>query len=370
MLFDYLDDWIRIVLAVVCSFVISYFLVPPVKKFAESVGAIDEPGKRRIHDHPIPRMGGLAIVIAFLISALLFTQITQQVRGIMIGVIMIALMGALDDIYDLNAWIKLAVQIAAALVAIFSGVVLNGITNPFMQDGGYGFTQVIGNNLGIILTLGWIIICTNAMNLIDGLDGLAVGLTAIGALTMLVVSLLVSDVNVTVILACLLGGCIGFMPYNLNPAKIFMGDVGSQSLGFILGTASTLGLFKLHALVTFLVPIMALAVPLADTTFAFFRRIAKGQSPFKADKGHFHHKLLALGLSQRQVVAILWAITGITGLISILMTESGAMLKIICAVLVFAIATGLWIFVLQKMPVHKYSETEPDVKIYDKGAEK
>lgn len=369
MFYEFLPDWLLIALAGLLAFVISYFFVPPVKRFAESVGAVDQPGARRIHDHPIPRMGGMAIVLAFMISMILFVKVTKPVGGLMIGALMIALMGALDDIYDLNPWLKLAVQIGAALVAISQGVVLNGITNPF-QDSTYGFTLSLGENIGAFLTLGWLIVCTNAINLIDGLDGLAVGLTAIGAATMLIVSLLVADVNVTVILACLLGSCIGFMPYNLNPAKIFMGDVGAQTLGFVLGAASTLGLFKLHALITFLVPIMALAVPLADTAYAFFRRILKGQSPFKADKGHFHHKLLALGLSQKQVVAILYSITGIMGLISILMTESDAILKIVCTVLVFLIAVCIWIFVISKIPTHKYSETEPDVKIYDKGDNK
>ena len=369
MLFYSLPEWLRITLSVVTAAAISLLFTPVVKRFAVSIGAIDMPGQRHIHSVPTPRMGGIAIVVAFMVSVLMFAKVSKPVSGILLGSLIIAVMGGLDDKYNLNPWIKLAVQIVAAFIAISFGVVLDGITNPFAASAG-GTTMFIGDNLAIILTLGWIIICTNAVNLIDGLDGLACGITAISALTMMIVSLMVSDINVTVILACLLGACAGFLPYNLNPAKIFMGDVGAQTLGFILATSSTLGLFKLHAAITFLVPLLALAVPLGDTVFAIIRRLLKGQSPFKADKGHFHHRLLALGMTQKQVVAVLYAITGIMGLISILMTGSSPVLKIVCVAVVFIIAIAIWVFVLRKIPeqqtASKYSESEPDMKIYDK----
>lgn len=360
-----MPEWLRIILSIAVACAIAYFLTPKVKQFAISIGAIDQPGARRINKRPVPRMGGIAIVVGFMISTILFSDLTTPILGILTGTLIIAVMGALDDVYNLNPWLKLAVQIAASIIVIKCGVVFDGITNPFASSAST-VTVSIGKNLATFLTLGWLVVCTNAINLIDGLDGLACGISAISAMTMLVVSLIVSDLNVTVILACLFGACIGFLPYNFYPAQIFMGDVGSQTLGFVLACAATLGLFKLHAAITFIVPLLALAVPLTDTLYAIVRRLSKGQSPFKADKGHFHHKLLALGLSQKQVVAVLYAITGTMGLISILMTESGPALKIACAFALFIIAILLWIFVIRRLPDHKYSETEPDMKIYEK----
>ena len=305
--------WLKLLMAIVVAAVVSFLMTPPVKRFAEKVGAIDVPkDERRVHNHPIPRMGGLAIFIGFVLSLLIFVDVSTPVLGILLGALIIVVMGAIDDIVNLNAWIKLAGQIVAAVVAIRCGIVFDAISNPnpFSEQ----TTFVLASYLPIPLTILWIVGCTNAVNLIDGLDGLAVGVSTISSLTMLVVALFVAEPNVAVILAALVGACLGFIPYNFNPAKIFMGDVGSQLLGFVLSTASILGMFKLHAMITFLVPLLALAVPLADTTFAFFRRIIHGQSPFHADKGHFHHRLLALGLNQKQAVAVLYGISAVLGL--------------------------------------------------------
>ena len=378
-MFPEMMPWLRILLAVAVAFLISFLMTPPVKRFAEAVGAVDLPSKRRINDHPVPRMGGIAIVCGFMVALLLFADITKPVSGILIGSMLIAIMGGIDDVINLNPWIKLGVQIVAALVAIRCGVVLDGIFNPFIKaEYVGGNTFFISNWLGVILTLGWIVMCTNAVNLIDGLDGLAVGVSAISSVTMLLVSLMVSDINITIILACLCGACIGFMPYNLNPAKIFMGDVGAQTLGFILATASTLGLFKMHAVITFLVPMLALAVPLADTVFAFFRRILHGQSPFVADKGHFHHRLLALGLNQKQAVAILYGITAILGFLSVLLAGASPLLKIGCLAASFMVALVVWIFIIRKNPLPSSdpssksasdapAQNDEDIKIYTKG---
>ena len=363
-----LTPWLRILLAAAAAFLVSYLLTPPVRRFAVSIGAIDMPNERRVNKEPIPRGGGIAVFVGFTAAMLLFTELTKPVAGILLGSFIIALVGFIDDVCDLNPWLKLLGQVLAAAVAIYFGVTLNAITSLALSPSAASFINVNGW-VASAITLFWIVGCTNAVNLIDGLDGLASGISAISALTMLVVSLMVSDLNVTVILGCILGACAGFLPYNINPAKIFLGDVGSQFLGFVLATASTLGLFKMHAAITFLVPLLALAVPLADTVFAIVRRISKGQSPFKADKGHFHHRLLRMGLNQKQVVSILWGITAIMGLVSILMTGSNPAIKIICTVLVFLITFGVWVFIIQRpsSEVHKYSESEPDVKIYNKG---
>ena len=347
-MFPGLADWIKMLLAFAVSLLVAYVMTPPVKRFAEKVGAIDVPkDNRRVHDHPIPRMGGLAIFIGFMLSLIFFVPMSTKVTGLLVGSVIIAVMGGVDDIVSLNPWVKLAGQIVAALVAIRCGLVFDVISNPniFAEE-----TYIEIGWLSIPLTMLWIVGCTNAVNLIDGLDGLAVGVSAISSLTMLIVSLFVSEPVVSIILAALTGACLGFMPYNLNPAKIFMGDVGSQLLGFVLSTASIMGLFKLHAIITFFVPLLALALPLADTIFAFFRRILHGQSPFKADKGHFHHRLLAMGLNQKQVVAVLYGISAVLGLLAVLMAGDSMAVKIICLVAAFIISLAIWLKVFKNNP--------------------
>lgn len=343
-----LADWIKILLAFALSLVIAFLMTPPVKRFAEKVGAIDVPkDDRRVHNHPIPRMGGLAIFMGFVLSLIVFVPMSTKVLGLLVGALIIAVMGGVDDIVCLNPWIKLLGQVIAALVAIRCGLVFDVISNPniFAEE-----TYIEIGYLSIPLTMLWIVACTNAVNLIDGLDGLAVGVSAISSLTMLIVSLFVSEPVVSLILAALTGACLGFMPYNLNPAKIFMGDVGSQLLGFVLSTASIMGLFKLHAIITFFVPLLALALPLADTIFAFFRRILHGQSPFKADKGHFHHRLLAMGLNQKQVVAVLYGISAVLGLLAVLMAGNSVAVKIICLVTAFIISLVIWLKIFKNNP--------------------
>jgi UDP-GlcNAc:undecaprenyl-phosphate GlcNAc-1-phosphate transferase len=332
-------------------------MTPQVKRFAENIGAIDEPNERRINVLPIPRMGGLAIFFGFVVSALLVVNMSTPVMGLLLGAVIIAVMGALDDILSLNPWIKLAGQILAALVAIRCGIVFDAISNPGFLDAG---TTINIGWLSIPLTVLWIVLCTNAVNLIDGLDGLAVGVSAISSASMMIVSLLLPimvDSNVPLLLACLTGACIGFMPYNLNPAKIFMGDVGSQFLGFVLSCVSIIGTFKFHTIITFLVPLLALAVPLFDTIFAIIRRILRGQSPFQADREHIHHRLLALGMNQKQVVAILYGISAVLGFFAVLIAGPGTGVRIVCLVAAFAVSITVWLFVFRK---NASSRTEAD----------
>ena len=188
----------------------------------------------------------------------------------------------------------------------------------------------------------------NTINLIDGLDGLACGVSAIASMTMLVVSMLVSDSNsnVATILAALCGACLGFIPYNLNPAKIFMGDTGALLLGSVMATVSVIGMFKFYAIVTFLLPVLALSVPLFDTVTSFFRRILHGKSPFTADRGHIHYRLMDMGLSQKQSVAVLYAVSAILGLAAVVLTSSG-LLRLILAAVAFVIAVCVWLFVFR-----------------------
>ena len=366
---------LRIALTLLSAFAVSYFMVPSVKRFAESVGAIDMPNARRINKVPIPRMGGIAIFCGFMVSAILFVDLTDQVKGILIGSVIIAVMGGFDDIYNLSPWVKLSIQVAAAIVCVACGVVVDGITN-FMADEEMVY---LNQPISILVTIIWIVGCTNAINLIDGLDGLAVGMSTISATTLFIISFIVEDIhiNVSILLLCVIGSCIGFWPYNKNPAKIFMGDVGSQMLGFLLSSISVMGLFKMHALVTMLVPFLAMAVPLADTAFAFIRRILHGQSPFHADKGHFHHRLLAMGLTQKQAVTVIYGISILLGIFAYLMIGKTRNVKIICLIVAFVMVFSIVVYVLKIYPrTHAKRLSSPgvqedDIKIYHKkGSQK
>ena len=366
---------LRIALTLLSAFAVSYFMVPSVKRFAESVGAIDMPNARRINKVPIPRMGGIAIFCGFMVSAILFVDLTDQVKGILIGSVIIAVMGGFDDIYNLSPWVKLSIQVAAAIVCVACGVVVDGITN-FMADEEMVY---LNQPISILVTIIWIVGCTNAINLIDGLDGLAVGMSTISATTLFIISFIVEDIhiNVSILLLCVIGACIGFWPYNKNPAKIFMGDVGSQMLGFLLSSISVMGLFKMHALVTMLVPFLAMAVPLADTAFAFIRRILHGQSPFHADKGHFHHRLLAMGLTQKQAVTVIYGISILLGVFAYLMIGKTRNVKIICLIVAFVMVFSIVVYVLKIYPrthakrLSSPGAQEDDIKIYHKkGSQK
>lgn len=347
-MFPNLSLWLKLLLAFAVSLVISYFMTPPVKGFAEHVGAIDVPkDDRRVHDHPIPRMGGLAIFLGFVLSLLIFVPMDMKVMGLLLGALIIAVVGGVDDIIPLSPSAKLLAQFIAALVCVRCGIIFTAISNINI----FGNTSYVEIGfLSFPLTIIWIMGCTNAVNLIDGLDGLAVGVSAISSFTMLVVSLLVSEPVVSIILAALAGACLGFMPFNFNPAKIFMGDVGSQFLGFVLGVVSIMGMFKFQAIITFIVPLLALAVPLADTSFAFIRRILKGQSPFHADKGHFHHRLMATGLSQKQTVAVLYGVSAIMGLVAVLISGHNSLIKALCTVGIFLVLVGIWVIMAIRNP--------------------
>ena len=324
MIFD-VNVLLRVGLALFVAGVLSFLATPLVKHLAMRVGAMDVPkDNRRMHSIPIPRMGGLAIFIGFLLSVLVFSQgLDQNFRSILLGAIVIVILGVFDDKYALGAKLKLVVQlIAAAIVVFYGNVRIDRITNPF------GSSLYSYWDLGILaypITIIWIVAITNAVNFIDGLDGLACGVSCISSLNLLVIAILVSDTKVAIIMAALTGACLGFVPYNFNPAKIFMGDTGSTFLGFMLATVSIQGLFKAYAAISFIVPFLLLGLPIFDICFAVIRRIASGKSPMEADRGHFHHRLIDMGFSQKQSVAIAYVLTGILGLAAVLLTVSGAM---------------------------------------------
>ena len=307
--------------ALVSAGLIAFITTPVVRRLAHKIGAVDVPkDARRMHDHPIPRMGGLAIFLGFLLAVLVFAPLTTQLRGMLLGAVVIVVLGIFDDIYSLPAMLKFVVQIVAALIAVGSGNMIEVLSNPNI------FSSNPYWELGWLawpVTVIWIVAITNAVNLIDGLDGLACGVSTISSLSMLVIALVLGEGDVAIFLAALAGGCVGFLPYNLNPAKIFMGDTGSTFLGFVLAVVSIQGMFKMYSVISFVVPFLMLGLPIFDTAFAFIRRIAKGQSPMRPDRSHVHHRLIDMGFSQKQAVAVLYVISAILGLSAVVLTTSG-----------------------------------------------
>ena len=219
--------------------------------------------------------------------------------------------GIIDDITDMKAIIKLLCQIIAAAIVVYSGVRIEMFANPFARW--FGGPPYIFMNywVSVAVTMFWITGICNAVNLIDGLDGLAVGVSSIASICMLVMTMLSQNINVAIITAAVAGAGFGFLPYNFNPAKIFMGDTGALFLGFILACISIQGFLKLSAIISFAVPIIVLGLPIFDTLFAIIRRVLTGRSPMSPDRGHLHHRLLDMGFSQKQTVAILYTITAV-----------------------------------------------------------
>ena len=319
-----MPEYLRVLLPFLVAGLVSFGMTPLTIKFSHKVGAIDVPDDpRRIHKHPTPRLGGLAIFSGFLFSLLIFAKIESDMKGVLLGAVVIVVMGAIDDIVSLKPLPRLIVQVFAALLPVLHGVRINILTNPnLLSSENY-------LNLewwSIPLTVIWIVGLTNAVNWIDGLDGLTVGVSSIAAFSMLAISLIIAPTSaVTIAMAALAGACVGFVPFNFNPAKIFMGDTGAMFLGYILATMSILGLFKFYAVLSFAVPFLILGLPLFDMLYNIIRRLFKGQNPMKADRGHLHHKLIDFGLSQKQAVALLYSISGILGLSAVVLTSSGAM---------------------------------------------
>ena len=350
-------NWLLYIAAFACAFAITLVTTPFAKWMSIKCGAIDYPKDRGVHKKPMPRMGGVAIVLGFIITVLMVYHFdksmdAKQFAGFLTGALLIAGLGVVDDMKNLPAKLKFCVQILAALIVIMSGTRIQVVLWPVTA-----YLQ----KFSIPITLVWIVGVTNAVNLIDGLDGLACGVSTIASLTMFVVALLVSESSVAVVLAALMGACLGFLPYNMNPAKIFMGDTGALLLGFVLATTSVVGMFKFYAVVTFLVPVMALALPLLDTIFAFFRRLAHGQSPFSPDRGHFHHRLVDMGLSQKQAVAIMYAVSALLGLCAVVVVSTGTVRIFL---LVFAIAVA---FALSKYVHDTLKQTEHHTEEQEHG---
>ena len=310
-------------------------IMPAVIFLAHKTDAVDKPDARKVHQTPIPRIGGIGIYLAFMVSIITVSVISnfegetlRTVIGILLSGSLMFIVGIIDDYKNLPAKVKLSGQIlASAVLVIFFDVRVDFITDPL---GDYIYLEW----MAIPVTIFWLVGLTNTVNLIDGLDGLAAGVSGLAASTIFLVALEQNFFLITILTASIAGAAFGFLFYNTNPARIFMGDSGSLFLGFMLAGISIIGAMKSAATIALIVPILALGLPILDTTFAIMRRYIGGQPIFKPDKGHLHHRLLKMGFTQRQAVFLMYVISAILGLSAIALTEVSSSIAVMILIAV------------------------------------
>ena len=329
--------WGNIAISFLLAFIVAFMVTPYSIKIAKKIGAIDIPDdERRMRKKAIPRLGGVAVIAGFAISLIYLVSVMsiegsinlfdeneyfKKLIGIGLGVLIITITGIIDDTKKLNPFQKLFGQLLAAIVAVSFGVKINNIEIPYVSSLG------LSHEVSIMATIIWILVITNAINLIDGLDGLSSGIALISCISLLIIfALNDSPIIAILMITSLIGALVGFLPFNFSPAKTFIGDTGSNFLGYILSVVSILGVAKTYTAVVIALPILVLGLPIFDVTWAIIRRLIKGKSIkaiFKADRGHLHHRLIGKGFSQKQAVIVLYVVSAALGLFAIIILESG-----------------------------------------------
>ncbi len=302
------------------TFSIALAIIPFIRKFCLKRGFVDLPGKRKIHKRPVATLGGAGIwissILGFCALVLVHPDFNYEagIAGIFIGGSILFVLGIIDDIYDLSPYLKLAIQVFAAAVAFFAGVSIEILSNPFGDPIALGL-------LSFPLTVLWLVGIANAVNFIDGIDGLAGGVITIMSITLGTVAIYSGHQESAVIAALLAGSTMGFLVFNFYPARIFMGDSGALFSGFVLAGLSVTGVVKSVA-VSVLLPVLIFTVPIADLSFSVLRRLLKGNNPMKPDNEHIHHKLMKSGLSQNRTVAVLYCLCVAGGIIATFMVNA------------------------------------------------
>ncbi|WP_431804149.1 glycosyltransferase family 4 protein [Halobacillus andaensis] len=310
-------------------FIITVAITPIIIKFAVHINALDAPDVRKVHTKQMPRLGGLAIFISVLSGMLIFTPYSSNAYPLLVGGIIIAITGVLDDIISLAPIHKLSGQVTAALVVILSGVKIEFVNLPFGGPFEFGV-------LSIPITLMWIIGVTNAINLVDGLDGLAAGISSIALLTITSMAVMMGNGFVVFTGIIVLGATLGFLVFNFYPAKIFMGDTGAMFLGFMISVLALLG-FKNVTLFSFVIPILILGVPISDTLITIIRRVLQNQPIMKPDFSHLHHNLLKLGCTHPQTVIIIYTLSALFSLAAVLFSQATLINSLVVAtILIFS----------------------------------
>lgn len=339
------------------AFGLAAALTPVVRQYALDHGVVDMPNDRKIHRRPVAYLGGVAIFGAFLAAALLMVPPSREFGALLLGCTILVLVGVVDDVKGLPAMVKLGWQFVAAGIALAGGIGITAITSPFggvidltwgrfLVDLGFWKFHImpIANTLSLV----WMVAMANTINFLDGLDGLASGISGIAAVVMFVLAVRpgVDQPVVAMIAIIVAGSALGFLPHNFHPARIFMGDSGAYFLGLVLAMLAIYSGAKLATAA------LVLGVPLVDTVWAVVRRLARGESPFRADRKHFHHLLLDAGLSQRQAVLVLYAVVGLFGLVALM---AGSFSKLIALVLLagLMVVAITWLVRRQRMHVVK-----------------
>jgi UDP-GlcNAc:undecaprenyl-phosphate/decaprenyl-phosphate GlcNAc-1-phosphate transferase len=313
MLVDGLPETIDAVWAFLVAAVLAWVLVPGAEWLARRVGAIDMPNERSLHAAPTPKLGGLAILVGVLVAGLLFlpdgpSQNGDETRAILLGAVAIATVGVIDDIFDLHPGLKLLGQIGAVIIPVSAGVTVDGFSLPFVGSVEPGQTELVGDiDLGEVLTVLGIVAIVNIINLSDGVDGLAAGVCLISAAALAAIALSLDRFAAGVLAAITAGGALGFLRHGFPPASSFMGDTGSNLLGYLLGCIAIQGALKTNAVVALFLPLIVLAVPLFDTGFVVAKRLKYRRPIYEADRWHLHHRMANLGFSQRKTLAYLYA---------------------------------------------------------------
>lgn len=336
------------------ALIVSFFATPIVRKLSINVGAVNIPkDSRRVHKKPMPLLGGLAIIAGFLLAVIYtfatrnfdeFTKflIEPKTVGILCGSLIIIALGIFDDIKPLRARIKFPIQVIAAIIVVATGTKITTLSKPFLDTVAMhpSMMYFLGDALAFVISVFWIVGLTNAINFIDGLDGLAAGVSGIAATTLFIVSVIRGQDDIAIVAVTLIGAIAGFLPYNFNPAKIFMGDTGATFLGFVLAILSVQGTMKSVTALSMAIPILVLGLPIFDTIFAIFRRLLHGNPIAQADRGHLHHRLLDMGLSHRMAVATLYIVSAALGLVSIALVDKGLLPSIILIIIIVVFGLG------------------------------
>ena len=370
--------WGDIAIAFMIAFLTAFMATPHTINLARRIGAVDTPkDARRINKITMPRLGGLAVIAGFFLSVI-YLLITMTIENtidleqdnyinkliaFVIGALIIGIVCFIDDVKGVPAIIKLIAQIASALVVAKSGIIIDTLEVPYI------YMSDFWDIFNLIITVLWIVGITNAMNLIDGLDGLSTGISLISCLSLLIIFSLNGSPLISIVLITALGGALcGFLPYNFNPAKTFIGDTGSNFLGYCLSIISILGIAKTYTAIVIVAPLLVLALPIFDTIWAIIRRIVHGKNlkaVFQPDTGHLHHKMLKKGFTQKQAVLIMYGISAIFGMFAIILLDSGIWKALSFAVIVIIIiACGYKEFFKQKL-LNNDSEENLEQIMYD-----
>lgn len=353
------------------AFIVAFSSTPAVRKLAFKIRAVDIPkDTRRMHNKPIARLGGIAIFLGFVVSLMFGVVSTflgasgilpdRELLGLLIGALIIVGIGIVDDIKQLGARFKLVFQIIAALCVVFiSNTRITNLTNPFASEG----VSQLNDITSYVITVLWIIGITNAINLIDGLDGLAAGVSSISYLSLFFISILNGESSDATIIAILAGATLGFLPYNFNPAKIFMGDTGSTFLGFTLAVVSIQGMIKTYAAFSIAIPLLVLGLPLFDTISTIIRRILKRKPIMQPDREHLHHRLIDMGLSQKQSVGVMYTASAVLGLCAVVLTDRGVIgaIVLIASVSIFIIAGAKYMSEMEDIEVEEKEESKRSI---------